>query len=356
MANTIKAISQRLKKPQDLSKEGETWTARVVANYGDVGLTNSYYFDVLSRFLIVMIEPSSRMPTVNHWPQMFYLVQRPAHLWISVDSGVQTNITDQRRADTLGNVNQGVPGAYSWDNIPQINRPYVVGERIKVKKLSSPHFFYDSFFSSEFDSSKMSSTAVPATNTYNTSFLSSDPAGTASISASPTKYANVAILPLYPHDASRTFKINGNLTSSSSALQWAPTYAIKNNAGNPTVAAVPTFTAANQFAVGLNKETFEVFWRQSDPASLAKIDSILLDTFVNRTNILNDYFWRGYPDSSAMFNCCFLEDMNSDNKNREPVNDCMPLIVTNPATYPTPRVRQAGSILYNPTYSTVTTT
>lgn len=359
MSNTVKTISNRQKKSQDLKQENATWTAKVVANYGDVGLTNSYYFDILSRFLIVMIEPCERMPIYEHWPQMFYLVQRPRELWIDVDGGVQSDIANQRRIDMLGNVNRGAPSAFSWQNIPAINRPYRIGETIKVRKTRQPIFFYDSFFTSAFTSSYMTDVAK---NSYNTSYLSPDAPGAAAVSPNATAYAFVKTLPLYPHDGVRGFIMGGNFYNSAdltSSLQWTPTYGTLNNKNSPVVASKPSFTNATQYAIGLNKYTFEVFWRQA--FAVAKTDPVILNTAPNMENALKPYLWGlssagGQPNHSCIFNCCILEDINEDNKTREPTNDCMPLVVTNPATYPTPKTRQAGTIKFDPTYTTITTT
>jgi hypothetical protein len=75
MAN-IKTIADRNREPQNL-KSKEVVKARVVANYGDPGLGEQYYFDILSRFVIVMIEPVGRVPTRENKYRLFALVKRP---------------------------------------------------------------------------------------------------------------------------------------------------------------------------------------------------------------------------------------------------------------------------------------
>jgi hypothetical protein len=47
------------------------------------------------------------------------------------------------------------------------------------------------------------------------------------------------------------------------------------------------------------------------------------------------------------------EDINVGNKQRLSSNECMPLIVATPNTFPTPKVRSVGTIQYNPTYATI---
>ena len=42
-----------------------------------------------------------------------------------------------------------------------------------------------------------------------------------------------------------------------------------------------------------------------------------------------------------------------DDKQRVEVNECMPLIIASPNQFPTPKYRQAGAIVYLPSYSVV---
>lgn len=357
MAN-IKNLTTRRQPPQKIGDKDAIITAKVVANYGDIGLTNQYYFDILSRFVIVMVESTDRVPTSNHICYMFFLVQRPRELWIDVNGGVQTSISNQSRIDNLGNTNRGSPSAYSVHSIPAINRPYRIGETIKIKRLREPKYFYDPIFSSKFPSTSLTD---PLKNAYDAGYLTPDPPGAASISANAGQYAFVKTLPLFPHDGTRGFRAFGLQYSSASAtaaLSWVPNYETFNNLNSPVKADVPPFFTGFQYAIGLNKQTFEVFWRSVSRDVSTTTDPFILNTHANVLKVPNMYFWdsNNFATSELIFNCCAFEDMNVDNKAREASSDCMPLIVTNPSTYPTPKIRQAGTIKFDPTFTQITTT
>lgn len=112
--------------------------ARVIANYGDPGLDENYHFDILSRYVVAMIESCQRVPTSDKYAQMIVLVKRPESLWISAASTPDGNLANQQRADANGNLSKGLASAYSVNGISRIYPTYSFGEVIKIRKLSGP--------------------------------------------------------------------------------------------------------------------------------------------------------------------------------------------------------------------------
>jgi hypothetical protein len=143
-------MSQSLdeKRKSLTNSRADVLDARVIANYGDPGLDEDYHFDVLSRYVIVMIESSYRVPTADKWSKMFAIVQRPKHLWVNIEEGVATSPNSQKRSDPLGNVSIGPANNFVVAGIPNVNFPYQLGELIKIKKLAQPIKLGDSFFNS----------------------------------------------------------------------------------------------------------------------------------------------------------------------------------------------------------------
>ena len=52
-------------------------------------------------------------------------------------------------------------------------------------------------------------------------------------------------------------------------------------------------------------------------------------------------------------NTLAYEDTNLGNKARVATNECIPLVVATPNTFPMPSARAIGTINYNPTYSPI---
>jgi hypothetical protein len=335
--------------------KNEVRKAKVIANYGDVGLTESKYFDLLSRFVVVMFEPESSMiPTRENVSKLFAIVARPRNLWISVDGGIQANEANQLRSDNTGNSNRGVPSAYSINNIPKINRPYALGETITIKRLQNPYYFSDSFFSSSFDSSYFSVSACR----YDETYLTRDPAGIQSISANAGKWDVYRVFPLYAGAGNvRGAAINGTAYSGGSIatfLNAKLSFPTKSNSGTPIQANLEAYDPNYHFGIGVTKYHYEVFGR-SFTTQLSAYDSFIAGTY-SAGSYNNKYLWNAtspLQSSIVLMNSCFYEDLNTDGKNRVPSSECLPLIITQPNTFPIPRTRQAGSLLFNPTYTTV---
>ena len=149
------ANSMDEKRKSIANSNAEIVEARVVANYGDPGLDENYHFDILSRYVIVMIESAYRIPTINRWNKVLAVVARPKHLWITAEGGRAASPNSQRRSDSMGNISIGLAGSFSTAGIPRINSPYKLGELIKIKKLPIPHIVGRSdLFVSEFSNSE----------------------------------------------------------------------------------------------------------------------------------------------------------------------------------------------------------
>src|ERR1035441_10974102 len=101
------------KKRTAMNMKSEIMDARIVANYGDPGLDEDYQFDLLSRYVIVMLESTNRILTQDKWYRMLAVVQRPSHLWIQVAGNLAAVVDSQKRTDVRGNVNVGSAMNYS---------------------------------------------------------------------------------------------------------------------------------------------------------------------------------------------------------------------------------------------------
>ena len=334
-------------------------TARIVANYGDPGLTEEYMFDILSRFLIVMLTPDGRVPQYNSSPTMFMIVKRPTHLWIDVDGGIKNMLSNQRRSDNNGNISRGHPDNLTLDNIPQINRPYDLGETIKCKKLDKIINFEDTFFSSLYDAKTYLNDA--AKNKYNENYLKKDPVGSttnsANVSLNPTNYNSVKIYPLYDALGFRDFKIRGVPYVSGIHNSLPMSYPTVNNNGDPIYTSDRFYDKKRQYGIGLNKYTFEVFWRYI-AKNLENTDSVIRGNAVNYEKLKREneaYLWdvNVNPTSIELFTSCAYEDMNLDGKKRDPVNECLPLVITNPSQFPVPKTKDVGSIKFDPEFTKV---
>jgi len=139
---------------------GDECSMRVVACAGDPGLSEPFFFDILSRFVICMKEPVSYVPTNNKMFKQFFLVKRPRHLWIDTSGAPDIDESNHhagtRRKDYLGNLNIGHPSGYSIDTIPQMDTDYTVGQTLQCRKVPREHatdsnIFISSFSGVDFD-------------------------------------------------------------------------------------------------------------------------------------------------------------------------------------------------------------
>lgn len=292
----------------------EILDARVVANYGDPGTSENYFFDILSRYVVVMIESCDRVPTLDKYLNMFAIVKRPEYLWISAVGGNTGNPSTQKRADNSGNVNVGLASSFSTSGIASINRPYYLGEKIKIRKLSQPLTYSTSpsFFTSDF--SRWASDT----------FLYGD------------WHTSGSSIPYFANDA---YKIQS----------------LKNKTIEPS-------TIALYFNFYLNKYQFEAFSlnNNTDSSVLSNLTRIFSGQWTSGTPIYtaNGGYVFGnktkYGDGSYILLAgCEYEDLNTNNKARTTSNDCIPLVVATQSSFPTPKQRATGTINYNPTYATI---
>jgi hypothetical protein len=296
------------KRKTNTNEQSEVKEARIIANYGDPGLDENYHFDILSRYLIVMIESAYRCPTNNKWNKMIAIVKRPEHLWVNAEGGRASSPTSQKRSDQIGNLSIGVAGSFSTNGVARIDKPYQIGEVIKIKKLAHPLVFGDdSFFRSEFTDNNF---------TYE------------------SWHSEGSTLPYFAGD---TVKTN---------------YLRAKTLFRPT-------SDQERYSFTLYKYQHEAFMLNlvlNDPSLTAYLTSVFGNTLPSSNSIYQadgGYVFKSneYINLSAVD----YEDINIGNKKRVATNECMPLIVTTPTTFPTPKTRAVGTIAYNPTYSPVLT-
>ena len=128
--------------------------ARVITCAGDPGLTEPFFFDILSRFVVVMFEPCTVVPTNSNVLKRFGLVKRPRHLWIDCpgtpDITPANNQGNMRRKDYLGNINIGSTANYTINTIPQLDTEYTIGETITIKRIPRERATQSDIFTSQF--------------------------------------------------------------------------------------------------------------------------------------------------------------------------------------------------------------
>lgn len=303
-------MSQSLdEKRKSLSNaKAEVLEARVIANYGDPGLDEDYHFDVMSRYVIVMLESCYRVPSLDKWHEVFAVVARPQHLWVSAEEGKASSPSSQRRADRVGNMSVGVAGSFSVNGISRMNYPYQMGELIKIKKLP---------------------VALTAENsTLFTSAFSDVPD---SYNSWHTQGSTLAYF------AGDSFKI--------SSLRFKTIY--QSNAA-----------LLQQYAMVLYKYQYEAFMLSLIAGSSTTLNEYITSIFANTLPSSDPVFMGhgGYAFKSSNYLECLAveyEDINIGNKQRVTTSECLPLIVATPNSFPTPKVRAVGNIAYNPTYATI---
>ncbi len=298
------------KRKSIINSESEILEGRIIANYNDPGLLNTYHFDLLSRFVIVAIESAFRVPTTDRWQDVFAVVATPENLWISAPEGKASSVGSQSRTDALGNISAGVPGSFSTSGIPNTNQPYRMGELIKFKKLSAP-------FNIE------TATAF---------FLSVFP-----------DIGDALVYPEY-HTEGSTLNYFANNQSRIDGLRY------KNI--NQTSADTPL-----KYNIRLWKYQYEAFFLdmvKTDSNMLAYASAIFSNTLPNSDPIYQGNGGYVFSEQSYVdiFNIAGI-DLNLSQKARISENSCLPTIVSTPNQFPTPRTRTLSTISYNPTYSTI---
>lgn len=269
--------------------------AVVVANYGDPGLDEDYQSDVLSRYVICMLDSVNRNLTAQKAARMLILVERPQELWIKYQDGFKEDLSLLRRSDFALNTNVGPAGAYTVDTIPRINYPYRLGEKIKVK-LVDPKRFLNS--------------ECPWNATQN--------------SYSSWHNQGLAGLDFYPEGTNINF-----------FLRRKTIYPI----------------GSNEYVPVIHKLQYEALvmslYNDIEIKKLFLGDSDSYDGFYYRGNGGYVFNFAAY---FALSNSCFYQDINAGGKARIPTNTCLPLVVTSPNSFTVPQTRAIGTVNYNPVY------
>jgi hypothetical protein len=300
------------KRKTAANTQAEIKDAKVIANYGDPGLDEDYHFDILSRYVVVMLESTDRILTLDKWFQMLAIVKRPPQLWIKTEGGQASDPTTQKRSDSQGNINIGLANGYSVNGIGRINTPYNLGDSIKVKKIPSvsTQSLDLSFFQSDFHIFDQN------TYTYN------------------SWHTQGSTIPYIANDPNKV-----------ALLQ------------QKTIQPLPDGSWTFNFA--LNKYQYEACILNANLGNTAAFNimtNIFAGTFSGGTQVYSAHGGYVYQSLQRLqISACEYEDINIDNKMRVASADCIPLIVTTPDTFPTPKQRAVGTIAYNPSYSPIST-
>lgn len=292
MPSTNPAIPLIQTTNSNFGKGKTVFDAVVIANYGDPGLDEDYHADILSRYVICVLESANRNLTYDRWKAgMIVVVKRPEQLWINYDGGFLNVVNDQKRIDASLNTNVGKAGSYSVDAIPRINYPYQMGEKIKIKLVDNQDIF-----------------------TSQCSF-------------------GVGIPLLYGawHTQGAT-----NLTYASN---------VSNSLREKTIISKGQY----KYNFLFNKLQYEAF-----ALSLYNSDKLKRlfqgtspDTYYYKGN--GGYYFNNRSTTQNL-NIVQYEDMNIGGKMRVPGNSCIPLVVTTPNSFTVPRQRVIGTVNYSPTY------
>jgi len=279
----------------------EILEARVIANYGDPGLDEDYHFDILSRYVIVMLESVDRVITVDKWASMLLVVKRPEVLWIDAVNGKSQNPTTQQRSDFNNNINVGSSQGYSVNSIPKIDNPYKLGDVIKIKRLNSPASINTSVFGMD--------SSIVSYGSWHTQGISSS--YFSSVGDSGIRLKTISLL--------------DNLSNSYNFTLTKYQY-----------------------------EAMSLYINSGDSSKINKLMQIFYGTWNGPRYIYlanGGYLFKNLS-SISLYNC-YYEDTNSDNRQRTSSDSCVPLVVTTPNSFPTPKTRSVGTISYSPSYSSI---
>ncbi len=303
MATTSYSEQRKTKANQ----ESDILEARVIANYGDPGLDEDYHFDILSRYVVVMIESCQRVVTNDKYAGMIVLVRRPQHLWIEAATIPNGNPTSQQRKDANENVSLGLAGAFSTNGISRIYPAYTFGETIRIRKIAvnvqppNDYFFYSKFTNWD-----------------------------ASTWAYGSWHSDGSTLPYFTSDEMKAF--------------------LRQKTINPT-------NDANYYGGFLHKyqyEAFSLYLAQGNSALTDGMTSIFNQTWAGNPSVYSANGGYLFKDRAYVLpNTLGYEDVNIGNKARVASNECIPLVVTTPNSFPTPSTRAIGTIAYNPSYSPI---
>jgi hypothetical protein len=273
-----------------------------------------------------MLESCQRIPTRDKAGKMFALVRRPESLWIYAASTPDGNPTNQKRVDAKQNLSVGVAVGFSLNGISRISQPYALGEMIRIRKLPIALTPPDPFFASVFTN------WIPQT----------DDGEIDTIRLYKTWHQEGSTLPYIvdkPEKTRDSMKTQLRYKTIVRPTGWVNTY------------------------IGtLNKIQYEAFYLTLSRANSSNSDgatAIFDNSWTKNPAVYSangGYIFRTQSQQVVpKMNLCGLlyEDINAGQKARLVSNECIPLVVTTPYSFPLPSVRQMGTIIYNPTYSPI---
>ena len=316
------------------NRKEEPVKAKVVGLWGDPGLTEYYNYDVLSRFLLVQVAPYNEVPTANDASAIIKLVLRPESLWIKhvvTSAGAQRrdfygNINNQLISPTDNPPNNGRNAAtFSDKNILPITQSYKVGDELILNRLSQPlHFDSPSTSTTKPGSgSRRRPTSPPVTvgrcQFNGTNIFLSDQAYTAS------SFMSQAYKDSSSDPTISTLDVFSYLLS----VVGGPDFNVVMNSG-----ATPTTANTGPYIAALGKML----------ASAQKYKEIItagISTQMAASGLLG---LRGGLFGRYLYKSVEYIDSNADNRERPRDSGCLPLIVANPSTFPTPANRNLGGI------------
>jgi len=272
--------------------------AKIIGLWGDPGLTEYHNYDILSRFLIVQVQPFEECVTNGRKAQMIKLVLRPKSLWINTQSGGSSVGTIRR--DFFGNLNQqNITGAFNnsnngvnqarflAENIQPISPSYKIGDEITIVELDKAISLND-------------------IGTQNKIFNSEDTRGNTD-----------AFMSHFYRDLEKSAYANSNINKnlSKTGTQFFIRYS-----------GVDYFPAYHKILQNLNKKFI-----------IGNIRVAAAKTFTNIDPKINGH--GGLFDDIIQFSSVSYEDLNLEKRKRDPQSACIPLVVVNPSTFPTPTHR-----------------
>ena len=303
------------------NRKEEPVKAKVVGLWGDPGLTEYYNYDVLSRFLLVQVAPYNEVPTANDASAIIKLVLRPESLWIKhvvTSAGAQRrdfygNINNQLISPTDNPPNNGRNAAtFSDKNILPITQSYKVGDELILNRLSQPLHF-----DSPSTSTTKPGTAVGRCQFNGTNIFLSDQAYIASSFMSQA-YKDSASVPTIS-----TLNVFSYLLSVVGGFNVV----MNSGATSATANTGPYLAALGKMLASAQKYTEIISAGISTQMAVSGLVGI-------RGGLFGRYLYKSVE----------YIDSNADNRERPRDSGCLPLIVANPSTFPTPANRNLGGI------------
>ena len=282
----------------------EIQKAVILGLWGDPGLTELNQAAFFSRFLIVqIIEDNVFAPIGKNGPFGYIqLILRPKHLWITQSNQSAVGVL---RSDSFGKANKIISGnpadnsvTFETNNIQPILKPYKAGEVVNIRRLDSP-----------------------LTIDNNRIFEGVD------------VFARDGILPPRMSDA---YKNNSYIVGPPG---WSTTN-IKSCLDSNSIYYFP-------FGAGANFSYFVYLmcvYRYLSLIGGTLAGNLQFGAFSNQ--FLNFVASRrgGLFRAYSLPQVSYI-DLNTDNRTRDcTVDHCVPLVVANPSTFPTPVVRNVGGV------------